>query len=130
MASSSQILCVVLDFLVGGLASSVAEVLTLPMDTVKVRMQLDASNRFAVLVKKMWNEEGVESFFFGMEPAIIRQLCYGSLRYGLYTPIKSLVASQFVFVSPFLQKLLAGMTAGCVSSAICNPTGEYRYFIL
>jgi hypothetical protein len=128
--------CSAVEFLAGGLASSVAEILTLPMDTVKVRMQLGASVGTFDLAYLMLNEEGLGSFFFGIEPAVIRQMCYGSLRYGLYAPIKFglclclLEQGDKATDIPFMIKLLSGMLAGCISSALCNPTGPVISFIV
>ena len=121
-------ICGSYEYLAGGLASAVAEIVTLPMDTVKVRIQTTKPASQFALVKTMIVSEGLSSFFQGAEPAIIRQLLYGSMRYGLYPPIKlaigDFLSMTTLTISPFNQKLFAGMLSGALSSALCNPTGD------
>ena len=74
--------------------------------------------------------EGVTSLWKGAKPALLRQLTYGGMRYGLYEPIKQLLvgdahdpdgpgpAGDF----PIYIKLLAGCLSGALASGICNPT--------
>jgi len=80
----------------GGIASCIAEVITLPMDTVKTRLQLQGelgsvrqySGSFDA-VGKIARNEGILAFWKGIAPALLRQATYGSMRYGFYTPIKN-----------------------------------------
>lgn len=112
-----------LEFPIGGLASCIAEALTLPMDTVKVRLQLDSTASINSMIKSMIKEEGLISFFNGLSPALLRQLLYGSLRYGLYPFFKKFYFPNFHSDELNLfQKLISGLSAGAISSAICNPT--------
>lgn len=55
----------------------------------------------------------------------IRQAIYGSMRFGMYPMLK------LHFCGPMgectmMNKVLAGCSAGALSSAICNPTGMRR----
>merc|ERR1719326_1380087 len=71
---------------------------------------------------KLVSAEGPTALFTGLPPALVRQSTYGSLRYGLYGPIKSslgIVPGQPV---PLYKKILAGGSAGAIASAIANPT--------
>ena len=68
------------EFLVGGLASCIAEVATLPIDTLKVRLQIQPHSKILPTVTEIVRNEGLLAFFKGFEPAIIRQLIYGSMR--------------------------------------------------
>ena len=68
------------EFLVGGLASCIAEAATLPIDTLKVRMQIQPHSKLLDTVAGILKYEGVQAFFKGFEPAMIRQLIYGSMR--------------------------------------------------
>merc|ERR1719487_1324805 len=40
---------------------------------------------------KMVKSEGPGALFKGLPPALVRQSTYGSLRYGLYTPMKDML---------------------------------------
>jgi len=113
----------------GGFASCVAETITMPVDVVKTRLQMDGSgggvklyNGSVDCASKLVKAEGPTALFMGLPPALVRQSTYGSLRYGLYGPIKNsmgIVPGQPV---PLYKKILAGGTAGAIASAIANPT--------
>jgi len=97
------------EYLIGGLSSMVAEVATLPFDVIKVRMQLDRSlsffQTFIALVK-----EG--SLFRGLQPALLRQVFYGTIRYGLYPPVKKYLSGGHLdYDNLILNHLLAGLFA-------------------
>jgi Mitochondrial carrier protein len=112
-----------IDFIAGGVASCVAEVLTLPMDTVKVRLQIapNKSQSVSSTVMTIIREEGVSSLFNGIKPALLRQALYGSLRYGLYPIFKELICGSDC-KDRLLLRLLSGCSAGACASALCNPT--------
>ena len=66
----------------------------MPIDVVKTRLQMDGSGgvkQYSGSVDcatKLVRAEGPSSLFKGLPPALVRQSTYGSLRYGLYGPIK------------------------------------------
>jgi len=112
----------------GGFASCVAETVTMPVDVVKTRLQMDGSggvkmyNGALDCARKLSASEGPGALFKGLPPALVRQSTYGSLRYGLYGPIKNsmgIVPGQPV---PIWKKIVAGGLAGGIASAIANPT--------
>ena len=79
----------------GGLSSCVAETFTMPIDVVKTRLQMDGSGGAVKqysgtmdCASKLVKAEGPSSLFKGLPPALVRQSTYGSLRYGLYGPIR------------------------------------------
>ena len=47
---------------------------------------------------------------------------YGSLRYGLYGPIKNSLGIKAGQPVPLWKKILAGGGAGAIASAVANPT--------
>merc|ERR1719310_1850875 len=112
----------------GGVASCVAETITMPVDVVKTRLQMDGSsgikqyNGTMDCAGKMVKAEGPSALFKGLPPALVRQSTYGSLRYGLYGPIKNSLGIKAGQPVPLYKKILAGGTAGAVASAIANPT--------
>lgn len=119
----------VIEFVAGGSASCLAEIVTLPFDTVKVRAQLEGCNSILPVLKDVVIHEGVASLFAGLDAALLRQAFYGSMRYGLYPPIQALFTTPFgrfiVFLiggTEFSRKLLSGCIAGAIASGICNPT--------
>ena len=87
----------------------------MPIDVVKTRLQMDGSGgavkQYAGSMDcaaKMVKAEGPSALFKGLPPALVRQSTYGSLRYGLYGPIKNsmgIVPGQPV---PLWTKICAG----------------------
>merc|ERR1719331_896801 len=74
---------------------------------------------------KMVKAEGPSALFKGLPPALVRQSTYGSLRYGLYAPIRdSLGVDPKAPKSaiPLWKKIVAGGGAGAIASAVANPT--------
>jgi len=113
----------------GGFASCVAETITMPVDVVKTKLQMDGSGGSAKLytgagdcASKLVKAEGPSGLFVGLPPALVRQSTYGSLRYGLYGPIKNSLGIKPGEPVPLWKKIFAGGTAGAVASAIANPT--------
>lgn len=105
--------------LFGGISSCTAEVITLPIDCVKTRMQIRSgfiqssqyTNSFSAF-KSIINTEGPKALFKGLSPALLRQSTYGSMRYGFYHPL--------------WKKVVAGSAAGAVSSIVANPLVKIR----
>ena len=82
----------------GSLAGSIAEFATLPMDTIKVRMQINASKgRLSPLdvTRKIMSEEGPRGFFKGLTPAIARQVIYQGIKMLIYEPIRDVSMGVF-----------------------------------
>lgn len=118
-------------FLYGGLASCMAEGMTMPLDVLKVRMQLQGEHGQFVYgsarqaVVQILRSEGFAAFFKGLKPALLRQGSYGTLRIGLYSPFKNYmgVPDKGPLNSVTIpQKAFAGMLSGAIAACICNPT--------
>ena len=87
-------------FVFGGIASCCAETATVPIDVVKVRLQMDGQGGAAKQYKggmdclaQTIRKEGAAGLTKGLSPALLRQSTYGSLRLGIYEPIKQSLAS-------------------------------------
>jgi hypothetical protein len=111
------------EFLSGGIASCIAEIITIPADTIKVRMQLPGNSGNAVsMARKIVSSEGLSALYQGVDMAVFRQALYGSFRYGLYPLIEQLLRDHTVLKGAFAIKMMAGCSAGALASALCNPT--------
>lgn len=113
----------------GGFSSCVAETVTMPVDVVKTRLQMDGSGGSVKLyngsvdcASKLVKAEGPGALFKGLPPALVRQSTYGSLRYGLYGPIKNSLGIKAGEKVPLYKKIIAGGGAGAIASAVANPT--------
>ena len=73
---------------------------TMPIDVVKTRLQMDGSggikqyNGSMDCASKLVKADGPGALFKGLPPALVRQSTYGSLRYGLYGPIKGSMGAR------------------------------------
>ncbi|GAU34178.1 hypothetical protein TSUD_162790 [Trifolium subterraneum] len=94
-----------------------AEICTIPLDTAKVRLQLQkqAVGDTVTLPKykgmlgtvgTIAREEGLSALWKGIVPGLHRQCLYGGLRIGLYEPVKNLyVGKDHVGDVPLLKKI-------------------------
>ncbi|THG17341.1 hypothetical protein TEA_018320 [Camellia sinensis var. sinensis] len=116
-------------------AASFAELCTIPLDTAKVRLQLQkksvAGDALTLpkykgmlgTVATIAREEGLASLWKGIVPGLHRQCLFGGLRIGLYEPVKTLyVGDNFVGDVPLSKKVLAALTTGALGITIANPT--------
>ncbi|XP_074578174.1 mitochondrial uncoupling protein 1-like [Curcuma longa] len=117
------------------IAACVAEISTLPLDTAKVRLQLQkkassgdsmSTSRYRGMlgtVITILTEEGLVALWKGLVPGLHRQCIFGGLRIGLYEPVKAFyVGDSFVGDIPLFKKILAGLTTGALGITVANPT--------
>jgi len=115
--------------LYGGCASTIAEVITIPVDVLKVRMQLQGEPGNERQYKntldaalKIARTEGPMAFSKGLKPAVLRQMTYGSLRFGFYARFKEALGLAKNSTDPaLLQKFLAAGMSGGSAAFLCNP---------
>ncbi|EXC01504.1 Mitochondrial uncoupling protein 2 [Morus notabilis] len=122
-------------FLCSAFAACFAEFCTIPLDTAKVRLQLQRKAGVADgttvpkykgllgTVVTIAREEGLSALWKGIVPGLQRQCLYGGLRIGLYDPVKTFfVGSAFVGDIPLYYKILAALITGALAIAVANPT--------
>jgi solute carrier family 25 (mitochondrial uncoupling protein), member 8/9 len=103
------------------------ELLTIPLDTAKVRLQLQSgSSKYSGLlgtVRTIAKEEGVASLWKGVVPGLHRQCLFGGLRIGMYDPVKRFyVGENHVGEIPLHLKIAAGLTTGALGIMVASPT--------
>jgi len=123
------------EFVTSGLSVSVANVVTLPIEVLKVRLQLanaamttSKSTLKAGLIEttgKIYRKEGVHAFYSGLMPAIIRGLFYGGVRLGAYGPIKNIlkrvVTDDKQATIKFIRNISAACLSGTIAAVVSNP---------
>lgn len=116
-------------------AACFAEACTLPLDTAKVRLQLQKKavegdgiglpkyRGLLGTVGTIAKEEGIASLWKGIVPGLHRQCIYGGLRIGMYEPVKNLyIGKDHVGDVPLTKKILAALTTGALAITVANPT--------
>ncbi|KAG2564492.1 hypothetical protein PVAP13_7NG110800 [Panicum virgatum] len=124
-------------FFSSAFAACLAEVCTIPLDTAKVRLQLQRktpslpaplasaaiSGGMLATILCIAREEGVAALWKGIIPGLHRQFLYGGLRIGLYEPVKAFfVGGTAVTDVSLLSKILAALTTGVIAIVVANPT--------
>ncbi|RVW15938.1 Mitochondrial uncoupling protein 1 [Vitis vinifera] len=111
------------------------QICTIPLDTAKVRLQLQkkavAGDGVALpkyrgllgTVGTIAREEGMSALWKGIVPGLHRQCLFGGLRIGMYEPVKAFyVGKDHVGDVPLSKKILAALTTGGLAITIANPT--------
>ncbi|CAF4709932.1 unnamed protein product [Rotaria socialis] len=133
--SSSSDHPIITELITSGLSVSIANLITLPIDVLKVRLQLanaamttSQSSIKAGLIettKNVYQKEGIRAFYSGFTPAILRGLFYGGVRLGAYGPIKNmlkrLVSDDNKSSIVFARNITAGCLSGSMAAITSNP---------
>lgn len=135
--------------LTAGTAACIADFVTFPLDTVKVRLQIQGegrplvavSNGSAVLVRTAGTQyqglvgtimtiarhEGPRSLYNGLSAGLQRQMCFASVRLGLYDSVKTLYQQLLDGNSRsgalnIGARVAAGITTGALAVLLAQPT--------
>lgn len=118
----------VYDFAFGGMSGVIATSLVLPLDTIKVRIQLlseraiqGANRSFVSVVQTIFHKEGLLGFYKGLDAAIFRQATYSTTRMGIYKTLFRRIEERHSRVS-FLQKIQISLTAGVIGALLSVPS--------
>lgn len=110
---------------------SVADSLCLPLDMLKVRMQLQNELAppgvprlgLAAMAVHVARTEGVGAFYVGLPAAVMRQSTYGGLCFASYPVLRdALSPSATAADAPLRARIMAGAVAGASAAALANPT--------
>jgi len=114
-----------------GIASICAATVTHPIDTIKIRLQVQGTggtttgkqyNNIFRGAKMVIEHEGVRGLYKGLTASWMRESIYSSLRLGMYEPFKRLLGATDNKNTPFYLKFAAGGMSGFIGSALANPT--------
>jgi solute carrier family 25 uncoupling protein 8/9 len=71
----------------------------------------------------MARTEGARTLFSGLDAGLMRQVVFGTLRLGLYEPIRNaLHGAESVEAPGLLVKIQAGLASGCLAMLVAQPT--------
>uniref|UniRef100_A0A8C5TUH4 Uncoupling protein 3 n=1 Tax=Malurus cyaneus samueli TaxID=2593467 RepID=A0A8C5TUH4_9PASS len=121
-------------FVSAGMAGCIADLCTFPLDTAKVRLQIQGEARIPRPVSSvryrgvlgtlstMVRTEGARSLYSGLAAGLQRQMSFASIRIGLYDSVKQLYTPKGAENTGMAARLLAGCTTGAVAVACAQPT--------
>ncbi|NWU55776.1 UCP3 protein, partial [Dromas ardeola] len=121
-------------FVSAGTAACIADLCTFPLDTAKVRLQIQGEVRIprstgtveyrGVLgtLSTMVRTEGPRSLYSGLAAGLQRQMSFASIRIGLYDSVKQLYTPKGAESTGLAARVLAGCTTGAVAVACAQPT--------
>jgi hypothetical protein len=120
-------------YVFAGLGACAGELVSQPIDLIKTRMQLQGQRHSGQRVTpfkyahsvaaflSVLRGEGVRRLYAGLPPALLRALSYGSLRIGLYEPLKAALAEGRGEAHSLPLRLAAGALSGASAAALCAP---------
>ena len=112
-------------FLAGGLASMLAEALTIPLDTVKVRMQIFQGKYKSALdcIRTVVAQEGPKALYNGLTAGLLRQAVFASLRIGMFDAYMQFIEKKKGGAQniTLFDRIIAGVVTGGLAISIANP---------
>ncbi|KAL8191320.1 UNVERIFIED_CONTAM: Mitochondrial uncoupling protein 3 [Gekko kuhli] len=121
-------------FLSAGTAACIADLCTFPLDTAKVRLQIQGESKASKAGKNikykgvfgtiatMVRMEGPKSLYNGLVAGLQRQMSFASIRIGLYDSVKQLYTPKGSDSTSIFTRLLAGCTTGAMAVTCAQPT--------
>ncbi|KAF6718721.1 Mitochondrial uncoupling protein 2 [Oryzias melastigma] len=113
-----------------GAAACVADIVTFPLDTAKVRLQIQGEKKAVEgiryrgvfgTISTMVRTEGPRSLYNGLVAGLQRQVCFASIRIGLYDNVKNFYTGGKDNPNVLI-RILAGCTTGAMAVSFAQPT--------
>ncbi|XP_027722762.1 mitochondrial brown fat uncoupling protein 1 [Vombatus ursinus] len=117
-------------FLGAGAAACIADLVTFPLDTAKVRLQIQGEAQTTEAVKykgvlgtilTLVKTEGPRSLYSGLHAGLQRQMSFASIRIGLYDAAKQFYNNGRE-TAGIGSRILAGCTTGGLAVIVAQPT--------
>ena len=117
-----------INFLSGGLSGCIAVLFTLPIDAIKVRIQVNSENLIAKsgILKVAHNifkkECGLYGFYKGLDSALCKAFVFQSIRFGLYFGTTNYLKKKHnIETTKLTTKLKVSLLTGSAAAIIGNP---------
>ncbi|XP_047574465.1 mitochondrial brown fat uncoupling protein 1 isoform X1 [Lutra lutra] len=114
-----------------GVAACVADAITFPLDTAKVRLQIQGECQTSRAIRykgvlgtitTLAKTEGPVKLYSGLPAGLQRQISFASLRIGLYDTVQEFFSTGKETTPSLGSKISAGLTTGGVAVFIGQPT--------
>nr|XP_057920466.1 mitochondrial brown fat uncoupling protein 1 [Doryrhamphus excisus]XP_057920476.1 mitochondrial brown fat uncoupling protein 1 [Doryrhamphus excisus] len=115
-----------------GAAACIADIVTFPLDTAKVRLQIQGEKAVEAAkniryrgvfgtISTMIRTEGPRALYNGLVAGLQRQVCFASVRIGLYDNVRDFYTGG-AHNPGVLVRILAGCTTGAMAVSFAQPT--------
>ncbi|XP_073405867.1 mitochondrial brown fat uncoupling protein 1 [Dendrobates tinctorius] len=120
-------------FIGAGTAACIADLFTFPLDTAKVRLQIQGESTVSGAINgirykgvfgtisTIVKTEGPKSLYNGLVAGLQRQMSFASIRIGLYDTVKAFYTNGKEKAG-IVSRILAGCTTGALAVTIAQPT--------
>ncbi|XP_008331205.1 mitochondrial uncoupling protein 2-like [Cynoglossus semilaevis] len=120
-------------FFGAGIAACIADLVTFPLDTAKVRLQIQGESNKAHgasttkyrgvfgTITTIVRAEGLQGLYNGLVAGLQRQMSFASVRIGLYDSMKQFY-TRGSENGGIVTRLMAGCTTGAMAVAFAQPT--------
>ncbi|XP_077333068.1 mitochondrial brown fat uncoupling protein 1 [Lithobates pipiens] len=120
-------------FIGAGTAACIADLFTFPLDTAKVRLQIQGESAVTGVangirykgvfgtISTIIKTEGPKSLYNGLVAGLQRQMSFASIRIGLYDTVK-LFYTNGKEKANIVHRIMAGCTTGALAVTIAQPT--------
>jgi len=115
-----------------GVAACIADLFTFPLDTTKVRLQIQgeggASSQSSGVLRMLLNiarTEGPKSLYSGIVPGLQRQMAFSAIRIGAYESVKETyqeLTGATGGLSLLAVRIAAGVSTGTLAILCAQPT--------
>jgi len=115
-----------------GVAACIADLFTFPLDTTKVRLQIQgeggAVGQSSGVVRTMMNigrQEGAMALYSGIVPGLQRQMAFSAIRIGAYETVREKykeITGAKEGVQLLAVRVAAGITTGTLAILVAQPT--------
>lgn len=117
-------------FVSGGLAASMSHTLSVPIDVIKTKQQLQPlrfhQKNFPQSALLIIQEEGLSSLLAGSTPTLSGYFIQGCLKYGLYDSFKEPISCSFPNLPPIAALAIAGACAEIIAATCLCPIEAAR----
>lgn len=104
------------------IAACIAEVVTLPICTIKTNHQNTENKKITTVVHEIWKTRGIRGFYNASLWAMFSQTLSTTTKYTLYNQLKPMIEKDNVDpISQITRRAIAGATSGALSSLLTHP---------
>ncbi len=112
-------------FISSAIGSFVAEIVTLPICTIKTVYQNDIKLNIKTTIENIYKNNGFYGFYQAATPAIISQVASTSIKFGFYEKIKNYRKTE---KEDLLNNSINGMLGGLLGSIITHPIDVWKNY--